>query len=79
MATATSGGHLHPTATLWPIKALASISESLKSGQGQRVTDWVRSLNSHTVEWQTTPIDPFFNINTPDDVREAERLAGLLR
>ena len=27
--------------------------------------------------WGVDPVDPFFNANTPEDVAEAERLAGL--
>ena len=35
-------------------------------------------LNSlATVTWPTTPLDPFFNANTMDDIAEAERLAAL--
>jgi len=30
-----------------------------------------------TVTWPTTPLDPFFNANTMDDIAEAERLAAL--
>ncbi len=26
------------------------------------------------VEWPTKPMDPFFNINTPDDLAAAERM-----
>jgi molybdopterin-guanine dinucleotide biosynthesis protein A len=29
------------------------------------------------VTWPITPIDPFFNANTMDDIAEAERLAAL--
>ncbi len=78
MATAASDGHLHPTASLWPITALALISKRLQIGEGQRVTDWLRMLNSQTVEWNTSPVDPFFNINTPDDLQEAEKLVKLI-
>jgi molybdopterin-guanine dinucleotide biosynthesis protein A len=27
-------------------------------------------------EWPTTPIDPFFNVNTPADAAEATRIAA---
>jgi molybdopterin-guanine dinucleotide biosynthesis protein A len=29
------------------------------------------------VTWPATPLDPFFNANTMDDIAEAERLAAL--
>ena len=28
------------------------------------------------IDWPAIPYDPFFNINTPDDIAEAEKLAG---
>jgi molybdopterin-guanine dinucleotide biosynthesis protein A len=28
-------------------------------------------------EWPNEPLDPFLNVNTPEDVAEAERLAAL--
>jgi molybdopterin-guanine dinucleotide biosynthesis protein A len=30
-----------------------------------------------SVSWPTTPLDPFFNANTVEDLAEAERLAAL--
>jgi molybdenum cofactor guanylyltransferase len=29
------------------------------------------------VEWPTQPADPFFNVNTPEDLMEANRLVAL--
>jgi len=29
---------------------------------------------SAIVEWPAAPLDPFFNVNTPDDLAHAERL-----
>jgi len=75
MATAASGGELHATVSLWPISASTAISESLGSGEGKRVNYWLQTLNTKAVEWPNSPIDPFFNINTPNDFLEAERLA----
>src|SRR5258707_383576 len=30
-------------------------------------------------DWPAKPVDPFFNVNTPEDAAEAERLAQLCR
>jgi molybdopterin-guanine dinucleotide biosynthesis protein A len=27
-------------------------------------------------DWPTTPVDPFFNVNTPEDAAAADRLAA---
>ncbi len=42
-----------------------------------RSTAGPRAIRSATVTWPTTPLDPFFNANTMDDIAEAERLAAL--
>ncbi len=31
-----------------------------------------------TAEWPVEPFDPFFNVNTPEELVEAERLAALV-
>lgn len=38
---------------------------------------WIARYRLASVTWPTTPLDPFFNANTLDDIAEAERLAAL--
>ena len=42
-----------------------------------RSTAGPRAIQLATVTWPATPLDPFFNANTMDDIAEAERLAAL--
>jgi len=37
---------------------------------------WTARHGIAIAEWQTTPIDPFFNVNTPKDVAQAEAIAA---
>jgi len=74
MATAQSGGRLHPAVSLWPIAARGDIQTLLEAGQGKRVMEWVERLKAVPVEWPVEPYDPFFNVNTPDDVVMAEKI-----
>jgi molybdenum cofactor guanylyltransferase len=30
-----------------------------------------------TADWPASPVDPFFNVNTPEDLVEADRLVAL--
>jgi molybdenum cofactor guanylyltransferase len=41
-----------------------------------RVQDWVVACHARIVEWPAQPYDPFFNVNTPEDLAEAERIAA---
>jgi molybdopterin-guanine dinucleotide biosynthesis protein A len=37
---------------------------------------WTARHGIAIADWPTAPIDPFFNVNTPEDVAEAERVAA---
>ena len=42
---------------------------------GRRVAAFAARYGVAIAEWPDAPVDPFFNINTPQDAAEAERLA----
>ena len=75
ISTAKSGNRLHPTIALWPLAAQSEVAGQLRAGNGQRVLDWLDQLGSVPVEWPIVPYDPFFNINTPENRTEGERIA----
>jgi molybdopterin-guanine dinucleotide biosynthesis protein A len=41
-----------------------------------RMQDWVERARAVVVDWPVEPYDPFFNVNTPDDLAEAGRIAA---
>ena len=43
----------------------------------RKIDRWTARYRLATVTWPATPLDPFFNANTMDDIAEAERLAAL--
>lgn len=76
LACAGSGGWTHPVIGLWPV----SIREELRAalGEGERKIDrFTARFGCATAEWPVEPYDPFFNVNTPDEWTEAERIAAL--
>jgi len=46
---------------------------ALSAGE-RRLGQWAGRHGVAVAEWPTEPLDPFFNINTPADLAEAERL-----
>ena len=77
LACAGSGGWTHPVIGLWPI----SLREDLRAAmaQGERKIDrFTARFGCATAEWPVETHDPFFNVNTPDELTEAERLAPLV-
>lgn len=73
-AYAASGGREHPVVGLWPVAARDDLRRLLVEEDERRMMRWVREVGAVPVEWPATPLDPFLNLNTPDDLLTAERL-----
>ncbi len=74
MACAVSGGRRHPVFGLWPVALRAELRRAL-TGQGiRKVDDWTKNYNLREVEFSVDTIDPFFNVNRPEDLAAAETL-----
>jgi molybdopterin-guanine dinucleotide biosynthesis protein A len=77
LAVAASDGQSHPVIGLWPVALRDQLRHALVQDNIRRVDRWTARYKLATVTWPTTPLDPFFNANTMDDIAEAERLAAL--
>jgi molybdopterin-guanine dinucleotide biosynthesis protein A len=66
-AVAVSGGQIHGVAGLWPVALAARLEAHLAQG-GLAVRAWLDTISFTAVEFETGAIDPFWNINTPDDL-----------
>ena len=80
IAIATSGGQRHPTIAIWPVTARAKIAEALEQRQ-LSVNVLTDRLNAVAVPFAMrdiggTAMDPFLNVNTPDDLAVARALVG---
>jgi molybdopterin-guanine dinucleotide biosynthesis protein A len=74
VALAASGGRHHPVFAVWRAD-LPVTSEGVLRDQGLRkMDDFVALFPNTRVEFAADPIDPFFNINTPDDLARAEAM-----
>lgn len=76
VAVAASGGRLHPTCALWKGATLAGLAAYVAGGH-RSLRGFAAGIGLRAVEWPTGPIDPFFNVNTAEDLAQAEaRLSG---
>lgn len=73
-ACASSGGRVHGVVGLWPVAARDELRHLLVDEDIRRVDGWLARAGTATVEWPAAPYDPFFNVNTPDDLAEAEQI-----
>ncbi|MCH8183937.1 MAG: molybdenum cofactor guanylyltransferase MobA [Proteobacteria bacterium] len=72
LACAASAGRSHPVFGLWPVRLKDDLRAALV-GEGLRKIDvWTARHRLVTVEFAVGAIDPFFNVNTPEDLAEAE-------
>jgi len=76
LACAQSGKWRHPVAALWRVDLREDLRHALVVEDLHRVEVWTARHGVAHAHWPDTPIDPFFNVNTPEDVAEAERLAA---
>jgi molybdopterin-guanine dinucleotide biosynthesis protein A len=74
---AASGGRTHPVFGLWPVAIAPSLREALMAEGMRKVDAWTGRYRVATVDFSNEPCDPFFNINRPEDLQEAERLLAL--
>jgi len=77
LAVAASDGQSHPVIGLWSVALRAELRHALVVEDIRKIDRWTARYPLATVTWPTSPLDPFFNANTIEDIAEAERLAAL--
>ena len=45
-------------------------------GEARKIELWTARHGVALADWPAAPVDPFFNVNTPEDAVAAERLAA---
>jgi molybdopterin-guanine dinucleotide biosynthesis protein A len=77
LAVAASQGRSHPVIGLWRVALRGALREALVVEGLRKVESWTARFGVATVAWPAEPVDPFFNVNTGEDLVRAERLARL--
>ena len=77
LAVAASDGQSHPVIGLWSVALRDELRHSLVVEDVRKIDRWTARYRLATVTWPITPLDPFFNANTVEDIAEADRLAAL--
>lgn len=75
-ASADPGGQLrdHPTCALWPVGLAGDVRAALESGL-HRIGQFAAAYDPGRAVFDSQPVDPFLNLNTPEDLARAARLA----
>ena len=69
------GVRRQPTFGLWPVSLRGDLRAALTGGL-RKIVLWTDSHGAGQAVFAADPFDPFFNVNTPEDIAEAEALAG---
>lgn len=74
-ATESEAGKVlaQPTFGLWPVALREDLRARLAQGL-RKVTAWTDAHGAGLAVWPDRPYDPFFNVNTPDDLARAARM-----
>lgn len=77
---AASNNRDHPVFGLWPVRLADDLEAWLGEPQNRKILTWVKRHPHKSVEFGgrigDDALDPFFNVNTPEDLRLAETTAA---
>jgi molybdopterin-guanine dinucleotide biosynthesis protein A len=76
LACARSGEWRHPVVGLWPVNLRQDLRGALLGEGMHKIELWTERHGVAIADWPATPVDPFFNVNTPEDARCAEEIAA---
>jgi molybdenum cofactor guanylyltransferase len=76
LACARSGDWRHPVVGLWRVDLRNDLRHALTVEDLRKIEIWTARHGIAIASWPDQPIDPFFNVNTPDDVAMANRAAS---
>jgi molybdopterin-guanine dinucleotide biosynthesis protein A len=76
LACARSGQWRHPVVGLWPVALRADLRRALPQEGMRKIESWTARHGVALADWPAEPVDPFFNVNTPEDAATAESIAA---
>jgi molybdopterin-guanine dinucleotide biosynthesis protein A len=74
IAIAATESGPQPTFGLWPVALREDLRAAL-AGCTRKVTDWAGRHGAARARFSEEPTDPFFNVNTPEDLATAQAMA----
>lgn len=65
---ARSNGFDHPVVALWSVALRDDLRKALIEEEMRKIKKWTSRYKLASVEWACDPRDPFFNVNSPEDL-----------
>jgi molybdopterin-guanine dinucleotide biosynthesis protein A len=76
LACARSGEWRHPVVGLWPLALREDLRHALVAEGLRKIEIWTARHGVAIANWPAEPVDPFFNVNTPEDAARAQTMAA---
>ncbi len=76
LVCAASHGQPHPVIGLWAVRLREDLRRAVVEEGLRKVDAWTARHRLAMVDFPADPVDPFFNVNTPEDLAAAERLVS---
>ena len=74
IVTARSARRAHHVVALWSVELAAELRAALVGRGVRRVESFTSGRKTIQVDWPVGDYDPFFNVNTPEDLARAEAI-----
>ena len=74
-ADASGSERIHPVCGRWPVTLRAPLRAALNAGH-RRIGDWALAQGAAVARFDAGAVDPFFNVNSPQDLAQAEMVAA---
>jgi molybdopterin-guanine dinucleotide biosynthesis protein A len=74
LACAESRGRAHPVVGMWPVALADELEQALVVEDIRKIDRWTSRYHLVEVAFDDAGIDPFFNVNRPENLATAERL-----
>lgn len=74
IAVAASAGRAHHTVALWDISLREALRKALNDEGVRAVSEFIARHKKVDVDWSLDPYDPFFNVNSPQDLEIAAEI-----
>jgi molybdopterin-guanine dinucleotide biosynthesis protein A len=79
LACAKSGDWRHPVVGLWTVSLRADLRHALVDEDLHKIEIWTARHGIAIAEWPDRPVDPYFNVNTPQERERANEIANNLQ
>ncbi len=76
LACAKSGDWRHPVVGLWNVALRGDLRRAVVDEDLHKIEIWTGRHGVAIAEWPDRPVDPFFNVNTPEDRERANEIAA---